>query len=213
MSGWSYSGADAGIQLFDACLKAGAMAFTPGMRVLELGCCESDWLERASKAWPEVEFIGMDCRTDPKKSRGRYSLVKHDARLPRPEWDGQFDAIVSLSAIEHVGLGHYGDPKDDYGDTLAVSRVHEWLKPGGWFYFDVPYDPTRYWLQGTKCRVYDDRAIWERLWSRFAFSCDRRGVLYVGADAPDLLVPKPSEPHSRYWYAAHVWRKGHTDAS
>jgi hypothetical protein len=206
---WSYSGADAGIQLFDACLKAGAMAFTPGMRVLEVGCCESDWLERASKAWPDVEFIGMDCRTDPKKSRGRYSLVKGDARNPGVFECESFDAVVSLSAIEHVGLGHYGDPKDTDGDFRAMNCCWFWTKPGGWMYFDVPYDPTHYWEQGTKARIYDDKAIDLRL--QQSWDDGWRG--YVGADAPGLLVPKPTEPHPRYWYAAHVWRKGHTDAS
>src|SRR5688572_12904 len=41
--GWGYSGGDPGLALFTACLAAGApMPITPGMRVLEVGCCEGD---------------------------------------------------------------------------------------------------------------------------------------------------------------------------
>lgn len=204
-SGWSYHGADAGITLFDACLKAGApMAFQPGMKVLEVGSCESDWIERAALAWPEVEFTGIDVRTGPNKQRGRYTLVKGDVIQPDVFAAESFDAVVSLSAIEHVGLGHYGDPKDPDGDTKAVANVWKWLKPHAWFYFDVPYDPTKYWEQGTKCRVYDEVSLVKRLWS-LPWSCGYRG--YVGADTPGTLIEAPTEPHKRYWYVANVWKK------
>lgn len=203
---WSYRGGDSGITLFTACLNAGApIEFRPGMKVLEIGSCESDWIERAALAWPEVEFVGVDVRTGPSKQRGRYTLVKGDAMNNRLFEEQSFDAIVSLSAIEHVGLGHYGDPKDPDGDTKAVANAWRWLKPGGFFYFDVPYDPTKYWVQGTKCRMYDDDAILMRLIER-GWSADTWEG-YVGADTPGTLVDKPTEPHKRYWYVASVWRK------
>src|SRR5262245_58582593 len=121
---WTYSGRDSGISLFTACLKAGApIDFRPGMRVLEVGCCESDWLERASVAWPDVDFVGVDWRTGPSKVHGRrFELVIGDVIQPGVFPAASFDAVVGISAIEHIGLGHYGnskhekDPKDPDGD-------------------------------------------------------------------------------------------------
>jgi hypothetical protein len=74
-----------------------------------------------------------------------------------------FDAIVGISSIEHIGLGHYnGDPLDSDGDGHAMHRALRWLKPGGWIYLDVPYGPT-YDVVGDSHRVYDDRRLRTRL--------------------------------------------------
>lgn len=207
---WSYTGADAGICLFDACLTAGApITFTPGMRVLEAGCCESDWLERASAAWPETQFTGVDVRT--KDATGRFTLKRGDLRDPDLFAPASFDAVVSLSAMEHIGLGHYGDPTDEDGDITAMANLWRWLTPNGWVYFDVPYDPSKYWLEGTKCRIYDDEARWMRLWQtplvRSATQARWQWDGYSAANTPGTLVEKPTHPHPRYWYAAMVWAK------
>jgi SAM-dependent methyltransferase len=201
---------DPGIALFNAAIEAGApIHIEAGMRVLEIGCCEADWLHLAHAAWPEVELVGIDTRApnvvdDVQRRQGDAM----DPDLFQPE---SFDAIVSLSAIEHIGLGHYGDPKDPDGDSKAMANVWRWLKPNGWFYFDVPYDPLGYQVLGTECRIYDDAAMQERLWIRPLAEVKAKAQWlwdgYAGSDEPGALVEKPRRPHSRYWYAAHVWRK------
>jgi SAM-dependent methyltransferase len=201
---WAYSGGDPGIGLFSACLKAGApMTFTPGMRVLEVGACESNWLELARAAWPEVEFVGFDQR----KGKPREGVIKGDGLNTDLFPAESFDAVVSLSAIEHFGLGHYKDPLDSDGDSRIVANVWRWLKPGGWFYFDVPYDPTGYRVQGTKCRVYDDGAIAVRLWLQPSMDFYAQFTGYSHAKAAGTLVPKPTDPVKPFHYVAMVWRK------
>ncbi len=53
------------------------------------------------------------------------------------------DSISSLHAIEHFGLGRYGDPIDYLGYKKAISNITKILKSGGTFYFSVPIGPQR----------------------------------------------------------------------
>jgi SAM-dependent methyltransferase len=200
---------DPGISLFVSCLDAGApIEFKPGMRVLEVGCCEADWLHVANKEWPEVEFVGIDHRAvDETSADGKVQRWKGNVMDPELFEANSFDAVVSLSTIEHIGLGHYDhDPVDKDGDSKAVANIWRWLKPGGVFYFDVPYNPEEYSVMGTECRIYDDVAVFERLGGR-----DWRGPIeftgYCDSKSPSLLIEKPTVAAPRYYYVAMVWRK------
>jgi SAM-dependent methyltransferase len=53
------------------------------------------------------------------------------------------DSISSLHAIEHFGLGRYGDPIDYDGHLKALDNIHKILKPGGKFYFSSPMGTQR----------------------------------------------------------------------
>lgn len=53
------------------------------------------------------------------------------------------DSISSLHAIEHFGLGRYGDPIDYYGHIKAIKNITKMLQRGGTFYFSVPIGPQR----------------------------------------------------------------------
>jgi SAM-dependent methyltransferase len=60
-----------------------------------------------------------------------------------PEMIGYCDSISSLHAIEHFGLGRYGDPVDYYGHEKALDNIHKMLREGGRFYFSVPIGKQR----------------------------------------------------------------------
>jgi len=53
------------------------------------------------------------------------------------------DSISSLHAIEHFGLGRYGDPIDYFGHLKAINNITKILKVGGKFYFSVPIGHQR----------------------------------------------------------------------
>jgi hypothetical protein len=53
------------------------------------------------------------------------------------------DSISSLHAIEHFGLGRYGDPIDYFGHIKALENITKMLKNGGVFYFSTPIGPQR----------------------------------------------------------------------
>gem|GEM_PF-796981 len=45
--------------------------------------------------------------------------------------DSSFDVVLSLCALEHFGLGRYGDEFDFYADQKAFAEMIRLLKPGG----------------------------------------------------------------------------------
>lgn len=63
-------------------------------------------------------------------SVGNEAIVTCDAkRLTLP--DDSFDWVVSLCALEHFGLGRYGDEFDPDADRKALSEMVRVLRPGG----------------------------------------------------------------------------------
>ena len=45
--------------------------------------------------------------------------------------DNSIDSLSCMHAMEHVGLGRYGDPIDPYGDQKAARELSRSLAPGG----------------------------------------------------------------------------------
>lgn len=46
--------------------------------------------------------------------------------------------VISISTIEHDGLGRYGDPLDPDADLKSMAAIKRLLKPGGLFFLSVP---------------------------------------------------------------------------
>ncbi len=53
------------------------------------------------------------------------------------------DSISCLHAIEHFGLGRYGDPIDINAHLKALNNFHTMLKKNGMFYFATPIGTQR----------------------------------------------------------------------
>lgn len=53
------------------------------------------------------------------------------------------DSLSCLHAIEHFGLGRYGDPVDLFGHVKGFQSLSALVKPGGMLYFSVPIGPER----------------------------------------------------------------------
>jgi SAM-dependent methyltransferase len=209
---WTYPGGDSCADFFTGYLKATDPDVPANANVLEIGCEEFDWLDHAKACWPKLFFTGIDW------SLGERTLTKDIVRMGGDvRWlalfpDNSFDLIVSISAIEHVGLGHYAsDPLDPDGDTLAITNAFRWLKPGGWLLFDVPYDPTGYRVQGTECRVYDDDALVSRLWVdplvRAKATARWHTRVYCEANNTPVLIEKPEKACEPFHYVGVGWQK------
>lgn len=50
----------------------------------------------------------------------------------------RFDVVLSISSIEHDGLGRYGDPINPTGDLQAIREFKNLLNPGGLLILSVP---------------------------------------------------------------------------
>ena len=49
-----------------------------------------------------------------------------------------FDVIMSISSIEHDGLGRYGDPINPNGDIETMQKLRGKLKPNGLMFLGIP---------------------------------------------------------------------------
>jgi len=78
------------------------------------------------------------------KSKVKNIIFRKADLLELPEGMVNYcDSISSLHAIEHFGLGRYGDPIDYFGHLKAIENVTKILKTGGTFYISVPIGAQR----------------------------------------------------------------------
>ena len=67
------------------------------------------------------------------------SFVKGDI-IKLPFDDHSISSLSSICVIEHIGLGRYGDPLDQFGTEKAVKELARVLARGGSLYISVPVD-------------------------------------------------------------------------
>ncbi len=176
--------------------------FPPGAHVLEIGCAEADWIGPMKAVRPDLRITGIDWRRCDRPDAD--VLITGDV-LEQDFPPGSFDAVVLISALEHIGLGHYDhDPVSEFGDVACVRKAMSWLDPKGLLYFDVPWNPDRYDVIGTECRVYDDDAIAHRLGG--SVDVVERFCGYAKASDCTRFIARPDTRHGRFYYTARVWQ-------
>jgi hypothetical protein len=154
------AGGDMCLGFFQTFWEQGLLPELPhGARVLEIGCAEADWLTPMKTARPDLYLVGLDQR-DWGSRPGADETIKADVLTYQGFAPASFDAMIAVSMVEWAGTGKYGDPVDPEGDVVTMRRAHEWLKPSGWLYFDVPYDDgTTNQQRNPPMRVYDEAAF------------------------------------------------------
>lgn len=92
------------------------------------------------------------------------------------------DSLSCLHALEHFGLGRYGDPVRHDGHVRGLENLHRLLKPGGRLYVSVPIGPQR--IEFNAHRVFSVRHLLDLFEGKFLveeFSfVDDRGDLHEG---------------------------------
>jgi SAM-dependent methyltransferase len=83
-----------------------------------------------------VPVVYVDLRPTPVHLSGFRPLRGSLSNLPFA--DRSLVSISSLSVVEHVGLGRYGDPLDPRGTDRACKELARILAPGGHLYVAVP---------------------------------------------------------------------------
>lgn len=102
--------------------------------VLDFGCVEGVLpLQLCALGY---QVTGLDFRPYP-LHHPNFSFIQGDILVWTPP-ENQFDAVISISTIEHVGLGGYGDPAQNQGDQIAVEKLWRACRPGGKLYLSVP---------------------------------------------------------------------------
>ncbi|MCU0848584.1 MAG: class I SAM-dependent methyltransferase [Spirochaetes bacterium] len=93
-----------------------------------------------------------------KSSLENETVITCDAKsIPVP--DGSFDAVVSLCALEHFGLGRYGDEFDPDGDVKSFREMIRVLRPGGILVFTTTITAMAPSISFNAHRIYDRPAL------------------------------------------------------
>ena len=80
-------------------------------------------------------------------SRLKVYTVKEFEQNPRT-----FDALLSVSSLEHDGLGRYGDPIDPNADLKFMEKAKKLIPKDGLFFLQVPVAKDRLNFNGN--RIY-----------------------------------------------------------
>ena len=75
------------------------------------------------------------------------------------------DSLSSLHALEHFGLGRYGDPIDADGHLKGFNNMYHILQEGGVFYFSVPIGKQR--IEFNAHRVFSLQYLLEMFENKF----------------------------------------------
>lgn len=103
--------------------------------------------------------------------------------------DNYCDSISSLHALEHFGLGRYGDKLDPDGHLKGYKSITKMLKPGGTFYFSVPLGPQR--IEFNAHRVFSLSYLikWVSVdYDIVSFAYIDNGALYQNVSLTDELI-------------------------
>ncbi len=112
------------------------------------------------------------------------SFTKADLMTPIDEKLTNYcDSLSCLHALEHFGLGRYGDPVNNDGYLMGLDNMWKILKKGGRFYFSVPIGPQR--IEFNAHRVFSVSYLMEQFSGKYnieQFSfVDDKGDLHENA--------------------------------
>lgn len=87
----------------------------------------------------------------------RRADLMNPASLPITSGRGYCDSLSCLHAIEHFGLGRYGDPVNPLGYQRGIANMAQLLQPGGTFYLSTPIGQER--VEFNANRVFAPKTI------------------------------------------------------
>jgi SAM-dependent methyltransferase len=107
---------------------------------------------------------------------GETAIECNGSAVPVP--DESFDIVISLNAIEHFGLGRYGDPFDLKADQKAFVEWRRILRPGGHVVFSTTINRSGDAVAFNAHRIYSRETIYsfcaELTCVQEAFFCNSR---------------------------------------
>lgn len=123
-------------------------------RILDFGCVEDTLPIHLAALGYNV--TGMDFRPYPFTHKN-FDFIQKDILSWDPPYE-EFDTVISISTIEHVGLSAYGDPECNDGDKIAIEKLIQSLTNDGELIITLPAGKT---CIERGMRIYDRQAIEE----------------------------------------------------
>lgn len=134
---------------------------------------------------PGVEFKQVD-------------LMRNDSLPNLPDGNGYCDSLSCLHAIEHFGLGRYGDPIDPRGHERGIANMASLLKTGGNFYLSTPIGRER--VEFNANRVFNPCSIIRWVESH-GFVLNKLVVIAGGSMVQDVqIIPETLQALSEATY-------------
>jgi SAM-dependent methyltransferase len=100
--------------------------------------------------------------------------------------DGSVESISSLHAIEHFGLGRYGDPLNPTGHIQAMKEIQRVLKKDGVFYLSFPAGMPRVLFN-------DKRVVDITLPARIMNECDLIEFIAIPGEGEPIYRALPED--------------------
>ena len=170
-----------------------------GSKILEIGAHDNPVALILAEAGHIV--YGVDLREYDQGEHENYThhvmdFTKVPSRFYK-EHLGTFDSIISISALEHFGIGTYTDKSyNPYKDVAATMNVYNLLKPSGTFNLTVPFGGN-YFEKVPHWKVYNFSELVFRFGINmqlniFKIKCVEKtnlfGCDFVAGDDVDLLA-------------------------
>ena len=135
---------------------------------------------------PNVKFIGADLMGNIDNALVNYC-----------------DSLSCLHALEHFGLGRYGDAVRFDGYIIGMNNMHAILKRGGKFYLSVPIGPQR--IEFNAHRVFSLKYMLSLLKQKFKIDVfsfvNDKGDLFENVE----LTEKDVDRNFGCFYGCGIW--------
>ena len=132
----------------------------------------------------------IECRGNSFNLAGVEAVIGEAQSLPFE--NDRFKLITCLHALEHFGLGKYGDTIDYYGDIKALEEYHRVLEEDGYLFLSVPVshpDYPRIEFHGQ--RVYNKQIIDDMLDSSGFDLVETHYIAHPNMNARDAATDEP----------------------
>ncbi len=132
----------------------------------------------------------------------RIRYIQGDLMQLDPALHEVCDSLSCLHALEHFGLGRYGDPIDPQGHLTGFRNLGRMLQPGGTLYISFPIGESAVFFNAH--RVFAPTEVFD--WAAGSFDLQRFD--YVN-DAGDLLTQQQPDqlPALRYGCGIYTFKK------
>lgn len=191
-----YAGAGAGGSLYflqDLLCSSHVLLRSP-CRHLDIGSRIDGFVAQIAASRP-IEVLDIRPLETPPTPNLRF--LQGDILAPPAELMGQYELVSSLHALEHVGLGRYGDPVAPDGFELALAHAAAFVAPGGTLLLSLPVARMEgHLVQFNSQRIFSNALLADllaRLLPRFTPTWsfvvdDRRSPRQVSGDPAELLA-------------------------
>ncbi|MBD2548364.1 DUF268 domain-containing protein [Microcystis elabens FACHB-917] len=132
-----YAGAGAGRSLYflqDLLCSSHVLQRSP-CRHLDIGSRIDGFVAQIAASRP---IDVLDIRPLPAPPTPNLRFVQGDILDPPATLMGQYELVSSMHALEHVGLGRYGDPVAPDGFERALAHAAAFVAPGGTLLLSLP---------------------------------------------------------------------------